>query len=711
MSKLEVNSFDPLLVKYFSEPQVKAFKKSRYYPKYVKFFKLISDKNNRKQTDDFEKIFEMISYYSKIDVMFDIHEYFKIFQFRFFREIFFDECYFHIVIYCQKSWGFGDVMFGIKNKLIVDRFYPAENIFFVVRTEGDGKLIHDSLVKEGKKFRIYILEEYVSLCKSSEKMSVCPKQIYVGAVGANQKRFNDIPGKKAIIFLDEYNGWRIGFDGVIDRLAERKSIVRDCVPESGLIEAGFPIKSKYIINQSGVDKKIIVQINIGSGCLKINYRDDRGNEESIIWAMRGTQESFNCLSNGIVKLNGVYYLTADIDITRIMTEGLALDVNFEDFTKGIIIVFLLRKSENPEHYWVREEKHMVNPIYDAFVSVQDVSKRNKPILRDIEDQIRRELKTSDTSQVISRKDSEVCSCRSCIAAEHAGRLTVSRYSGPSPTRKIDIRWLHNEQILPLGGSAGIGLNQHKYPCMGIHLELTIPDELKDTKLISYRNYLKQTSADNFYFAYNSDSAENNYSYLSKFIQTICLSRSNPDQWINLILISRDCYILSDNIIEFEDIKLHELQKVKLRIFLNESISHNDMIYMIAVSQDLIFVSGDQSFAEVIALSRYGIIKILFYQVQSWKMDLVKQYRNLAHHILKELTLETFNAIVFTKTPISPILIDLIKNKKPQLLEQSGLIYKKIRQVFNFEDALISWVNYINMKLFFSSHPLAEIFFL
>ncbi|AYV81477.1 MAG: putative ORFan [Harvfovirus sp.] len=712
MSYGEDNPFDYLLIKYFSPTQVKTFKKSNSYPRYVKIFKLITDKNNRKQADDFEKIFKMISYYSKIDVMFDIYVYFKIFQFRFFREIFFEECYFHVVVYCQKSWGFGDIMYGIKNKLIMDRFYPEENIFFVVRTEEDGKLINASLVKQGKAFRIFILEEYILECKKSERMAMCPKQIYVGAVGANQKRFDDIPGKKVVIFLDEYNGWRVGVPDVVveDRL---ESVFRDLRRiEDRMIGKKCWIKSKYVINQSVVDKNIYVSVNTDEATryVNIDYVNDMGNVERLIWSARGRKESFDCLAKDI-DLDEVYCLTTSVDITRLMTEGINLGLDCGDFVKEILIMFL-KKSANSNNFLFRDCRYVLNPIYDAYVIVKEVWKRSDVVRVRERGRVIGELKTKDECRVAMLGECEVCSCRSCVAAEHAGRLRVPIFTQSLP-RKIDMRWLDNEQTLPLAGSAGIGLNKHKYPCSGIHLEINIPTELKDTKLMSYLAYLKETKGDNFYFAYNSDSAENNYSYLSKFIETICHSRCDQDRWINIMLISRDCYFPSDNTLEFQDIKLYEFQKVKLRIFINESIIHDDMIYMMAVSQDLIFVSGDQSFAEVIALCRKGIIKILFYQVQLWKMDLVREYRNVVHYIWgdEEPLLKKFIDLVFSKIPCTTTLVDLIKYKKVQLLEQSGILYNKIVEIFNFEDALISWVNSINMKLFFSTHPLAEIFFL
>ncbi|AYV80703.1 MAG: putative ORFan [Harvfovirus sp.] len=694
------DDIDCLLIKYFSKDQVKAFKKSKLYQKYVKIFKLMLDKNNARQVGDMERIFEMLGYYSKIDAMFDIHEYFRMFLFRFFRNVFYEESYFHIVIYCQKSWGFGDVMFGVKNKFIADKFYPEDSIFLVVRTAADGKLIRDSLVKEEKAAQIYTLEQYITLCKQSEKMSSCHKQIYVGAVGANMKRFNDIPGKKIVVFLDEYNGWRIGIDEnapIQSQLGEKKEIFRYCDSKFESMESKFEIRSKYIINQSQIWKDVFITINRDPGFVIIDYVSEKGHDEKFICSLRGK------------RILRDLYVTIYLDITKIITNGLFLRV--AEFSLEVNLYFLKFISMGRGREFCHEERRYIfNPNYEILV----IMKRLDGGVDDVDDLVpegdrhrSRELKTvGDICLAKMRNQLEVCSCRECIGAEHNLSSLISK----SACHIKDEKWVYDDLILAIVGSAGIGLNQKKYPCMGIHLGIKLPDRVYDKKLISYLKFLPTTK---FYFAYNSDSAENNYSYLIKFIETICLSRWDPDRWIDIMIISRDCYLVPDNTIEYEDIILHEYQKIKLRIFINESISHDDMIYMMAISQELIFVSGDQSFAEVIALYQLGIVKILFYQVQSWKMDLVKEYRNLVCHILKDKApiLLKFVDLVFSKTATSTTLINLIKEEKVVLIHQSGILYKKIIEIFNLEDGLVSLINSINMRLFFCKHPLGDLFFL
>ena len=109
-----------------------------------------------------------------------------------------------IYVVCQKSFGCGDIINGIKTYNILNRYF--KNVSILVKNEDDKESIN-KLCGKNNTFKIYTFDGIDKISKHHNlKIFIsCALPIY-------SDRFKNIIGRKNFLFIDEYNGWRIYLD-------------------------------------------------------------------------------------------------------------------------------------------------------------------------------------------------------------------------------------------------------------------------------------------------------------------------------------------------------------------------------------------------------------------------------------------------------------------------------------------------------------------
>lgn len=274
------------------------------------------------------------------------------------------------------------------------------------------------------------------------------------------------------------------------------------------------------------------------------------------------------------------------------------------------------------------------------------------------------------------------------------------------------------------------------PTLGIHMD---PSHVKINKkyqnkflaecipLISNSGHNGNSSCNSdssgYYFAYNSDGP---VQYLDLFIQTIALidppSATNP---VHLIVVGE-----FTNRVKIEKFLLKNFGIVGLRHFnihVIPKISHDDMIHVMLNSKPLIMVSGDQSFAEAISMYKVGKPKIIFYQKQSWKRNLIKEFQSISNYVGQNDNhnngkyLKTFQNLAYDVQKINcgikrkhfkihgnldnfdenndyeinsqsaVSIARLLLHHQQEIIESSVKVYKYIDRYFNIENSLVQIV--------------------
>lgn len=117
-----------------------------------------------------------------------------------------------IYVLCVKSCGMGDVINGIKTYNTVKKYFDNVSLLTV---NAFNKTFIEKICKDIH--TIYILDELISITS-------CTKIFIMPCIPLYHERFNDIPGTKKFIFIDEYNGWRITLPKNTDSEADDDSI-------------------------------------------------------------------------------------------------------------------------------------------------------------------------------------------------------------------------------------------------------------------------------------------------------------------------------------------------------------------------------------------------------------------------------------------------------------------------------------------------------
>ena len=76
-----------------------------------------------------------------------------------------------IIIYCQKTSGYGDIMFGVKTKYILDKYY--KNVY-ILTTHKDIVIKickRDNINTINTIYTIYTIDEFMELCNSDQKIN------------------------------------------------------------------------------------------------------------------------------------------------------------------------------------------------------------------------------------------------------------------------------------------------------------------------------------------------------------------------------------------------------------------------------------------------------------------------------------------------------------------------------------------------------------
>ena len=263
-------------------------------------------------------------------------------------------------------------------------------------------------------------------------------------------------------------------------------------------------------------------------------------------------------------------------------------------------------------------------------------------------------------------------------------------------------------------SSGLGCTKEKVPCIGIHIYLGDIEPISNPSVKGFIKYIEIIDKKiEYYFAYNSESLKDNNEYLIKFIRIIAGCRDKGSLWTNFIIIGKDLHNTITESFENQSILYHRKlgkghlyinEHLNIRIFNLESCSNANIVSLIYESELLIFLSGDQSFAEGIAAVLIKKPKVIFYQIQPWKITLIKQYFTLAHYFLSTtsaissaipspLLILLENIYINNASQIDVTSVTLyIKKFVKKIITDANILHLKINNFMNIEDSLIAIIN-------------------
>ncbi|XWV25990.1 putative orfan [Tupanvirus soda lake] len=250
-------------------------------------------------------------------------------------------------------------------------------------------------------------------------------------------------------------------------------------------------------------------------------------------------------------------------------------------------------------------------------------------------------------------------------------------------------------------SSGFGKTENSIPTIGVHI-MEEHFETISNDLVKF--YLEKIKGDKFYFAYFSTirkKKDKSFVFLQRFYETII--GLNNGKSTNIIIVDSRGYLYRNNKISFvkdDTVEFHEngcfiINKINnTKILYLNYLCHTDMIGLMKLSEPLILLSGDQSFIEGISLQLMKTTKIIFYQIQSWKLNLIQQFMKISENILPpDSILLHLQKIIYNYEPdtVFPTaaVVSMISENIEVLIKESALVYKYILCQYNIQNILVS----------------------
>jgi len=253
------------------------------------------------------------------------------------------------------------------------------------------------------------------------------------------------------------------------------------------------------------------------------------------------------------------------------------------------------------------------------------------------------------------------------------------------------------------------------PALGIHFTSTVgkPTNINELNklpidLFSVKcdKILKLTK--NYYFAYNSDgyyNSEINYGDLERWLDIIY--SVDYGKSINVLIISTTFPLKLQQCNNFKRINENKWQcsnkNITFHIYQPGYFDHKTILYLTLISNDIIFFSGDQSFAEGISMHLHHKTKIIFYQLQPWKMNLVASFTVISQiivensdHILNKLLQYIFK-LPNEHNITSREIVNMLHNNKKELLKALSCVYDSIHKLYNIERNLCNIIKMISLE--------------
>ncbi|XWV24749.1 putative ORFan [Tupanvirus deep ocean] len=299
----------------------------------------------------------------------------------------------------------------------------------------------------------------------------------------------------------------------------------------------------------------------------------------------------------------------------------------------------------------------------------------------------------DSSDDSDDENKHVCNkfnCKKCLKTEHYIQYAINKKIEPQ-----------DDSMKFYFVSSGFGKTEKNIPTIGVHI---MEEPFKDFSNDLVKFYFKRIGNEKFYFAYFSTISKKkdaSFTYLKRFYETII--GLNKGTSSNIIIVDASGYLyrnkkisfVKDDVVEFHERGCYIENKTNnTKILYVNYLSHDDMINLMRTSEPLILLSGDQSFIEGISLHISGVTKIIFYQIQSWKLNLIQQFMKISSDILPAnsslLNLQKiiYNCETESDFPIETV-VSIISENYCELIKQSTLVYKHITNQYNIENILVS----------------------
>lgn len=296
-----------------------------------------------------------------------------------------------------------------------------------------------------------------------------------------------------------------------------------------------------------------------------------------------------------------------------------------------------------------------------------------------------------------------------VVDENKFQFRKNLISGIGMNEFLNYSFTDSKQFIP---SMGIHMGiKHITPCATNKINKVSAASVKGKEVKKLKYYLEDIKFDihaeskesnGYYFAYNSHgSSEELNHFIECVVQFEAVKRKNDRESegalgpsdINILIIGGYDPLL---------IKSSVLQERKVRLRYIEKLSHDDMVTAMSLSKPLIFVSGDQSFAEACSLYKIKKSKIIFYQMQSWKRRLIDQFCTFSYTVTSCEALKSFQNLVYNQfrnsqstinTEAVKSVLDLLTTKYDEIFQANTLVYEKLNQIFNIEYSLLTIIQH------------------
>lgn len=269
----------------------------------------------------------------------------------------------------------------------------------------------------------------------------------------------------------------------------------------------------------------------------------------------------------------------------------------------------------------------------------------------------------------------------------------------------------SNEFLALSG--GLGLNDYNVPTIGIHIlekdDLTSHLPLKKYKL-------------KYYFAYSSPEGNNNVNMLENFVDLVVsyekIKNESKHKFVIFVTVGHN-YLLINNIINKYRIKVVKQYEKKFslinknvsvsQVFFNnirknvlflhiDKIDNHNMLKLMIHSNPMILLTGDQSLAEGISLTKFGRTKMIFYQLHDWKKRLFQEYiymiglhnSDIANYFIK------LHSSTYYENDKNMFLQLVIKNYDKYLVDIFN-VHMNIIENYNIKQSLLGAIKYMMMS--------------
>lgn len=248
-------------------------------------------------------------------------------------------------------------------------------------------------------------------------------------------------------------------------------------------------------------------------------------------------------------------------------------------------------------------------------------------------------------------------------------------------------------------ATGIGMVEDKIPAQGVHI---MDEPIIDITNSTINDFIAKANGD-YHFAYLSmiEGQNHSFKYLQIFMDSIKLYRHNINcnKLTYFIVLDSEKYMYREkndilfkngDVIEmFDNMCIVTNHVYKRCVLYLKKLRHNDMLYLMKNSHPYIFLSGDQSLVEGISLHRQSKTKVIFYQVQAWKTNLIQEFYKIGHKILPPgSNLEQLQFMIFGNSYYCNYysIAKLLENPEI-LIRESAQVYDYIIENFNLANTI------------------------